>query len=306
MKFSIIAPYSINDEVLESIDSKNTLGIEVTLPKLAAKCGLGNIDHHRIGDDSNTPAACEQALNWTYLDCNVVGILADADTLTAMAVLWSKVFSVESDACFYSQNGFYPEKSGYEVDEELVNKIGLIDRKGPASKPDLLLDKRVLYIRAIAAQRGMDLSDQVYNIMLVLCGKELNDEELQLIENEELKFIDAEKASKVTKVDDFVIVESHHSMATQVGYKYGDLLICINDKFPKDFKDTTKGTYRKITLCKRDEYVPYNINFSKLNSLENGWGGRTTIGGSPQGVDSILTIDKILSCIEKILSILRV
>ena len=300
MKFSIIAPYAINDQVLESIDSKNTLGIEVTIPKLAAKCGLGNIDHHREGDNSDTPSACEQALNWPYVDCNVIGVLADPDTLTAMAVLWAKVFSVESYACFYSQNGYYPEESGYEVDEELVKKIGLIDRKGPASKPDLLLDPRVKYIRAIAAQRGMDLSDQVYKIMLMLCGKELTADDLKIIEAEELKLIDAEKASKVKMVGDIVIVESPHSMATQIGYKYGDVLICINNTFPKDFKDLSKGTYRKITLCKRDDYVPYNINFSKLNSLENGWGGRPTIGGSPQGVDSTLTIEQILSCIEKI------
>ncbi len=296
MKFSIIPAYSINENLLTSIDVNKTLGIEVTIPSLAAKCGLGNIDHHREGDDSDTPSACEQALTCPYVDCHVVGVLADADTLTAMAVLWAKVFSVESDAC----NGYYPEESGYKVDEELVNKIGLIDRKGPASKPDLLLDKRVLYIRAIAAQKDMDLSDQVYSIMLVLCGKKLNDEDLKLIEAEELKFIDAEKASKIKMVGDIVIVESSHSMATQIGYKYGDVLICINNTFPKDFKDATKGTYRKITLCKRDDHVPYNINFSKLNSLENGWGGRPTIGGSPQGIDSNLTIDQILSCIDRI------
>ena len=97
MKFSIIAPYAINNELLASIDSKNTLGVEVTMPSLAAKCGLGNIDHHRSGDTSDTPSACEQALTWPYLDCDVIGILADADTLTAMAVLWAKVFTSESE-----------------------------------------------------------------------------------------------------------------------------------------------------------------------------------------------------------------
>ena len=300
MKFSIIPAYSINENLLTSIDVNKTLGIEVTIPSLAAKCGLGNIDHHREEDTSDTPSACEQALQWPYVDCHVVGVLADSDTLTAMAVLWAKVFSVESDACFYSQNGFYPDFSGYEVDKDLVNKIGLIDRKGLVSNSHYLLDNRVRYIRAIAAQKDMDLSDQVYSIMLVLCGKKLNDEDLKLIEAEELKFIEAEKASKVKMVGDIVIVESHHSMATQIGYKYGDILICINNTFPKDFKDTTKGTYRKITLCKRDDHVPYNINFSKLNELENGWGGRPTIGGSPQGIDSILTIDQILDCIDRI------
>lgn len=300
MKFSIIPAYSINDEVLASIDAKNTLGIEVTIPKLANKCGLGNIDHHRKGDDSDTPSACEQALTWDYVDSHVIGVLADADTLTAMAVLWSRVFNVEAAACHYSQNGYYPDKTGYELDKELVYKIGLIDRKGPASCLKELEDLRVQYIRAIAAQKNIPLNDQVYNIMLVICGKELTEKDLKLIEAEDLKLIEAEKASKVTKINDFVIVESSHFMATQVGYKYGDILICINKDFPKDFKDISKGTYRKITICKRDEYVPYNINFSKLNSLENGWGGRPTIGGSPQGIDSILTINQILECIESI------
>ena len=65
-----------------------TLGIEVTVPALAARCGLGNIDpqHH---PDGGATAAIEEALAWPLppAGSNLVTIRPDADAAGAMAVL---------------------------------------------------------------------------------------------------------------------------------------------------------------------------------------------------------------------------
>ncbi len=42
------------------------LGIEVTVPALASRCTVGNLDHHGPGDTSETPSACEQALGLDF------------------------------------------------------------------------------------------------------------------------------------------------------------------------------------------------------------------------------------------------
>ncbi len=58
----------------------NVLGIEVTMPALAVRCGLGNLDHH--GPDAGKPAAIQQALecalpNILYVGCYVSGCHKD-------------------------------------------------------------------------------------------------------------------------------------------------------------------------------------------------------------------------------------
>jgi hypothetical protein len=67
---------------------RTTLGIEVTLPALAAACGLGNIDpQHGPGGDVRT--AIEAALDWPMPPPGtlLVTIRPDLDSIGAMAVL---------------------------------------------------------------------------------------------------------------------------------------------------------------------------------------------------------------------------
>lgn len=66
----------------------STLGVEVTEPALAARCGLGNIDPQH-GGGNPTQAAIEAALDWPVPPdgTTIVTIRQDADALGAMAVL---------------------------------------------------------------------------------------------------------------------------------------------------------------------------------------------------------------------------
>lgn len=63
----------------------------------------------------------------------------------------------------------------------------------------------------------------------------------------------------------------------------------------------------KWTLARASEYVPFNISevTKELNKLEGyeegkgGWGGRSVIGGSPQGVGTKLTSEQIVETVKK-------
>ena len=101
-----------NDAVFEL---GSVLGIEVTIPALAGRCDMGNIDHHGEGDTSETPSAIEQALAAKLpADGTVLAtVRCDADSVGAMAVLANRV-------------------AGRYVDTDLVAAIGRFDRLGPA------------------------------------------------------------------------------------------------------------------------------------------------------------------------------
>ena len=311
MKFEIIPPFKAV-ELAANLDPNKTLGIEVTVPAVAAKCGLGNIDHHRPGDTSATPSACEQAMTAQVppVDAVVVGVLGDADTLSAMAVLKIRAEIGQeryADAVAAGENVLWdtaPKLDEFPQMAGLVERIGLIDRFGPNACGEFMQDPAVKAIRAVAGRRDLSTEDQVRLIAEVVRDSDLaleNNPKLQdYVQQANAAYEQAKAASKVQPLGNGVVfVESKHQMATQIGYEKGDVVIALNPEMPKDFKNPEAGTYRKFTVCKRDDHVPIKINFDKLNQLESGWGGRPTIGGSPQGEDSKLTVDQVASCLER-------
>ena len=99
-----------NDNLL----GDNTLGIEVTTPAFASRCGLGNIDPQHSGNGESS--AIEKALTFDPLPPEgacLVTIRPDKDSFGAMAVLW-----------------LLSEGKGGEIDKWLVAWIGAIDRMG--------------------------------------------------------------------------------------------------------------------------------------------------------------------------------
>ena len=86
-RFAVLIP--AKDAVEQGgILGPQTLGIEVTVPVLAAACALGNIDpQHTAGGDGR--AAIEAALAWPLPDpgSTLVTVRPDLDSVGAMAVL---------------------------------------------------------------------------------------------------------------------------------------------------------------------------------------------------------------------------
>lgn len=339
IEFKIIPAYQAAEAAeAAELDASTTLGIEVTVPAVAAKCGLGNIDHHGEGCTSATPAACEQVFNklfsWQYSShgeerqrgshlCSqllrsiktVISNTPDSDTLVAMCLI-----KIEAEQIYYHNL--------YDV-EAIVHEISAIDRLGALSAVNsnngsrYVDDPDIKAIIALSGSRTMSLEQQINEVVQILTVQEISEAASKAVEESDKLFAAAKAASKVTLLDNgIVLVESSHHAATRIGYEHGDVLICLNKKMKKDFKNPEAGTYRKFTVCKRDENVQAVINFDRLNELEEAvqvkmleyetdgeivkeeqevaatWGGRSTVGGSPQGVDSTLTVEQVFSCIK--------
>jgi len=114
------------------------------------------------------------------------------------------------------------------------------------------------------------------------------------IENGEIKI-------KPVSIDDnykinLVIVESSHFFATTLGYMLAPVVVAVNTQFRQGLGEP----YLKYTICTfRQEHADINSALSELATLEPGWGGSPTIGGSPQGVSSVLDIETVVGVIKR-------
>jgi hypothetical protein len=226
-----------------------------------------------------------------------------------MAVLYARALESNLGSEYWTQQGhdvtntdFWKNHNSLEgINVEIVKAIGRIDRFGSSACKDEMAMAGVEEIRAVCASRSMTTEQQVMMVYRIL----RNDVQAvsdchELVMESRAAWAKAMSASNVTMHGAVAVVESSHMMATQVGYSHADVVVAVNPTMLKDFKDPSKGTYLKYTVCKRDDHVPYLIDFQALNALENGWGGRPTIGGSPQGTDSCLTLEQVLSCIKPV------
>ncbi len=92
------------------------------------------------------------------------------------------------------------------------------------------------------------------------------------------------------------IVESAHRAATMVGYSLAPVVVARNPAF----KLGGGEAHMKYTVCAFEaRFADISSALAELATLEPGWGGSPTIGGSPQGVSSKLTVDQVVAVITK-------
>ena len=259
------------------------LGIEVTIPALAARCGMGNFDHHGPEDDADTPSASEQALT-AELPPNgatLATVRCDADSVTAMAIFASRLGS-------------------RTVDPAIVAAVGRFDRLGPsAGRPA----DAVLAITRRAGDHKIPLAERVAWVQAVLSSTADQAEIARLVAERDKEFEAARAASELRMEAGgrVAVVESTHRFATNLGYEEATIVVAFNPTMAVDFQDASKGTYRKFTVCRYDGHTPVDLPaaLAELQSLEPGWGGRGDIFGSPQGVSSTLSVDKVVEVVAR-------
>lgn len=259
------------------------LGIEVTIPSLAEKCSLGNLDHHRVGDDSTTPSACEQAMDAEIPPdgTTLVTVRSDADSITAMAVLASR-------------------RTGRRINSNLVGRVDQMDRLGPAA---VGCDEEVVAIARQASNSRLSMKERVRWVQNLLAGEDMDAEVADLVAARDREFKEALADSDVTTVADgrIAVVVSTHRFATALGYQHANLLVCYNPQMPLNFQDPSAGTYKKFTVCRHDSYVLVDLKsaLAQLQVMEEGWGGRGgDIFGSPQGVSSKLDLATVIKVVK--------
>jgi len=283
-----------NEKVFAS--AQQVLGVEVSLPALASRCTVGNLDHHGPDSTDQTPSACEQALGFGIpydWSCDqdggprpsewplpvLVTVRPDADSVTAMAVIENRL-------------------SSRPIDLDLVQAVGLFDRLGPsAGKPEV----RVSAITRKSMDFQLTLAERVSWVADLLAGVNKSAEIATLVASHDVELTTARQASELSLHADgrIACVVSTHRFATTLGYENAPVVVACNPSMPVDFKDVSKGTFKKFTVCRYDSHVKCDLPAAllELQKFEPGWGGRGDIFGSPQGVSSALTLQQVLEVV---------
>ena len=106
----------------------------------------------------------------------------------------------------------------------------------------------------------------------------------------------ADDSIKYSENNGVAVVESSHRAAMMVGYSLAPVVVALNPEF--GFGASPK--VKKFTVAQyKTGYVDLQSVSADLSELESGWGGSPTIGGSPQGVSSQLTIQQVFAVVEK-------
>lgn len=269
------------------------LGIEVTVPRLLP-AGVANLDHHGQGATMATPTAVEQALT-CELPANgavIATIRPDADSVGAMAVLANR-------------------GSNRRCDKRLVAAIAAVDKHGPLAVGFEDLRPLTIAIARKAAAAKVPLPERVAWVAEVLAGlRDSADKEVVALNQErEEEFAQALQFGSVELAASgkVAVVESTHRYATEIGYQRGaQIVVAYNPRMLVDFRDPAKGTYRKFTICRYNEFIPFDLTEirEELNELETArcddgltWGGQVNIIGSPQGRSSALTKEEVVGIV---------
>lgn len=295
----------------EALLGSNTLGIEVTVPQLAQRCGLGNIDPQHSESLSDTAAI--QVAETAQLPpdgSRLVTVRADLDSVGAMAL-----FEIRRTQGLL-------DNLPLEVRQDIAKRIALIAQADTFSKgnwpgprqlpssanpwPDEIgtMESRELNPLAIAVSDfKTPIEDRVAivrdwllsgNVPQVFQERSIREREdvVRALENGTIK-IQGTPGGKVA------IVESSHRAALMLGYCLAPVVVATNPAF----KQGPEEPYVKHTVA---QYAAGHVDTTKLLGIlrarEPGWGGSPTIIGSPQGFSSSLTSDEVASAVQAALN----
>jgi hypothetical protein len=296
-KFEQLDPRSVavakekNDAIFAS---GAVLGIEVSIPDLAERCEMGNIDPQHSDGNAET-AAIEASLKWELPKHGAVlaTVRPDSDSIGAMAVLAMRAEGVEFSseileriaevARFDSTRGEWPgvrplpNRKPAKI-ESFVTMLAMV---GDFKKT---VESRVVEMQQWL-ENGLEPTgyrDQLEKDRLAMANA-LESGEIQIVE-----VLPGKLASVV----------STHRSATGLGYHRAPVLVVLNPKF--QFQGGKP--HKKFTVCQFETgYCDISCALAELDKLEPGWGGSPNIGGSPQGSNSNLTIEQVVEVVAKYL-----
>lgn len=301
-QFTTLDPRNIPaaTEANDKVFANPVYGIEVTMPALAKRCTF-NLDPQHSGGDANR-AAIEDALT-TELPSEgstLATVRADLDAIGSMAIfnLRTKGESLEPamDRVNMVATADKFARGGYSGPKPLPTRSNPWDESSATAESS----RPLAAIAAAIMDFKVPMADRVSTMeRWLLTGDEPVQYRTQ-VEKERLDMITAMETGQIksdTRSDGRIaVVESTHRAATSVGYSLAPVVVALNPSF----KQGPSEPHKKFTICAFEaKFADIKSALAELATLEAGWGGSPTIGGSPQGVSSVLTIDQVVEVVAK-------
>jgi len=301
--FALLDPRSTPD-----VDEQNdnlfrqglVYGIEVTVPALAKRC-IVNLDPQHTGGNADR-AAIEDAVTAELPPegTTLATVRADLDAIGSMAIFNLRAKGEDLAPAM--------ERIGTVATSDRFARGGYTGPKPLPTRDNPWMDDRATAessreLAAIAAavmDFRVSLADRVATMEKWLLAGEEPAPYRDSVETERLDMITGLETGQIkyeTRSNGRIaVVESTHRAATSVGYSLAPIVVALNPSFKQGLNEP----YRKFTICQfAGGFADIRSALAELNELEAGWGGSPTIGGSPQGVNSRLTIDEVVNVLER-------
>ena len=278
-----------------------TLGIEVTLPRLAARCGLGNIDpQHGARARDGAVAAIEACLDASLPPPGavLVTIRPDLDALGGMALL-----TLRATAC-----------SAISRARPLLDRVARVGRAdsfnmghwpGPRPMPtsfeDLLddgLGREIAVLSAAVADRKVPLEARVRAAGRWLVRGRLPSAHLEAAKIRATRLVESlcagETTVQILHQGRLAVVQSQTLGAHLLGYRAAPVIVLLNREHP--FGDGRRG--RKLTIAQFcSGHADLDAVAEALRAREPGWGGQRNIIGSPLAGPSALELEEVVEIV---------
>lgn len=287
-------------EANDKVFATPVYGIEITVPALAKRC-IFNLDPQHTGGDAGR-AAIEDAATAELPSegTTLATVRADLDAVGAMAVfsIRARGESLESveerivmvaTADKFARGGYPGPKALPTRDNPWAEESASAESSRPlAAIASAIADFKVpLAARVETMEKWLLTGDEPASYRVSVEKERLD--MITALENGQIK-------SETRSGGLIAVVESTHRAATSVGYSLAPVVVALNPTF----KQGPGDAYKKFTICAFEaKFADIKSALSELAQLEAGWGGSPTIGGSPQGVSSALTIDQVVTVVEK-------
>jgi hypothetical protein len=276
----------------------STLGIEVTEPRLAAHCGLGNVDpQHR--PDGGAVAAIEAGLVWPLPPANarLVTIRPDADAYGAMAVLGLRATGTTMPPPMHARiaqiaradrfdHGAWPGPRAMPSCAEEIDEFG----SDVAGFGGLVSG---LFVRTLAPEAGVAATREWITAGTLPDGWRERAEAAQASlftawRNGEVR-LSAPKPGRIAVVEGFV------AGALRFGYRLAPVVVAVGEAS----RSASLEWWRRITVAQwRVGHVDLTHAAALLAAVEPGWGGSPTIIGSPQGTPCRVDIARVIAVLR--------
>lgn len=296
-----------NDHVLAA----PVLGVEVTVPALAERCTLGNMDPQHLGGDASR-CAMDEALTWPLppTDSILATVRPDADSIGAMAVLalrkeagmdgsgedlWDMPYRLRTTG-YLVQGGTGMMERGKLVAAADKEASGPWPGPRPIDSAHNLL-RPTTAVEAMCADHRLTMTERVTRMRdWLLSGDFTGQAGYQARAEAEAEQALASLDARVC--DGAAVVVGAHRLAMSIGYRLAPVVVATNPAFswqggPAHVKHTIA---RWNTVAVDMDWAGVLV---ALQSREAGWGGSSSIVGSPQGIGSDLTTGEVVQIVTK-------
>lgn len=276
-----------------------TLGIEVTDPEAARRCGLGVIDPQHGADpgpraESAIEAACRAAL--PPAGSRLVTIRPDLDALGAMAVLTHRAAGGAIDAAMQGRIAHVATLDKFDFG------IWPGKRPMPETVEDILDEGAGEELGAVAAavsDRRVAMAERV-GAMLAWLRDGTVPESYSSAARDRAARLMRSLALGATRVEpdetgQVAVVVSLELGALRLGYRLAPVVVALNPAHR--FADGVQG--RKYTLARWAEGdADLDAALARIAPMESGWGGQRGIKGSPQDRSSRLVLERVVAAVR--------